>query len=209
MRLYHHPMSSNARRAVMTALALGTEVELVLVDLAKGEQRRPEYLRMNPNGKVPVLDDDGFVLWESHAIMKYLAEATPGQTLYPGPTEPGGRHARADVDRWMFWSAYHLQPSVSVLGWENVVKPMLGRGAPEPVLVARGEELVRECVRVLDRHLAGKQWVAHDRLTLADLALSTPFAMAKPARLPMVDCPNLTAWLDRVQSLEVWKKTSG
>src|SRR5579862_1624600 len=105
MRLYHHPLSSNARRAVMAALHLGTEVELVHVDLGKGEQRKPDYLKRNPNGKVPVLDDDGFLLWESCAIMQYLADRTPGQTLYP--TE---LRARADVNRWLFWSAHHFSP---------------------------------------------------------------------------------------------------
>jgi glutathione S-transferase len=83
MRLYHHPMSSNARRAVMTAVHLGTKLELVLVDLAKSEQRKPDFLALNPNGRVPVLDDDGFILTESHAIMQYLADGTPGQTVYP------------------------------------------------------------------------------------------------------------------------------
>src|SRR5262245_37217357 len=120
MRLYHHPMSSNARRARMTAIHLGTKLDLVVVDLGNGEQRRPDFLRLNPNGQVPVLDDDGFVLTESHAIMQYLADTTPGQTLYPEDVR-----ARADVNRWLFWSAYHFQPAISVLGWERVVKPMI------------------------------------------------------------------------------------
>src|SRR5580698_2908951 len=99
MKLFHHPMSANARRAVMTALHLRAPVDLVFVDLAKGAQREPQFLRRNPNGKVPVLEDDGFLLWESHAIMQYLAEKTPGQTLYPE-----GHRDRADVNRWLFWS---------------------------------------------------------------------------------------------------------
>ena len=86
MRLYHHPYSFNARRAVMTALHLKSPVELVFVDLAKGEQRQSQFLKLNPNHKVPVLEDDGFVLWESHAIMQYLADKTPRQTLYPTET---------------------------------------------------------------------------------------------------------------------------
>ncbi|HEX3597173.1 MAG TPA: glutathione S-transferase N-terminal domain-containing protein [Polyangiaceae bacterium] len=65
MRLYHHPMSSNARRAVMTAVHLAAPIELLVVDLSQGEQRPPEFLKMNPNGRVPVLEDDGFVLTES------------------------------------------------------------------------------------------------------------------------------------------------
>lgn len=75
MRLYHHPYSFNARRAVMTALHLKSPVELVFVDLGKGEQRQPQFLKLNPNHRVPVLEDDGFILWESYAITQYLADS--------------------------------------------------------------------------------------------------------------------------------------
>src|SRR5580704_6368530 len=167
MRLYYFPASLNARRAVMTAIHLGVDVDLVVVDLAKGEQRRADFLEKNPNGKVPVLEDDGFVLSESHAIMQYLADRTPGQSLYPGELR-----ARADVNRWLFWSAHHFTPAVSVLGWENFVKPMIGAGGPDPEAVKRGEALGAEHARILDQHLAGKRWIAQDHLTLADLAIA-------------------------------------
>lgn len=203
MRLYHHPMSSNARRALMTAIHLGTELDLVVVDLAKGQQRTPEFLRMNPNGQVPVLDDDGFLLTESHAIMQYLADITPGQTIYPTEVR-----ARADVNRWLFWSAYHFQPAISVLGWENLVKPMIGAGETDPKEVQRGEHLVTRCAQVLDGHLAGKQWVAQERLTLADLALAAPLMVTGPARLPVTGYANLQAWFGRVQELPAWQKTA-
>jgi glutathione S-transferase len=203
MRLYHHPMSSNARRAVMTALHLGTKVELSVVDLAKGAQQKPEFLRLNPGGKVPVLDDDGFHLTESHAIMQYLAEKTPGQTLYPAELR-----ARADVNRWLFWSAHHFAPAVGVLTWENMVKGMLGLGGPDAGAVKRGEEEVSKHAKLLDGHLAGRSWVSGDRLTLADLALATPLMMLAPAKLPVKECANLLAWFDRVQQLDAWKKTS-
>lgn len=202
MRLYHHPMSSNSRRARMAAIALQVDLELVVVDLARGEQRRPEFLRMNPNGRVPVLDDDGFLLNESHAIMQYLAVRTPGQKLYPMAPQP-----RADVSRWLFWSAQHLQPAVSVLGWERVIKPLLGLGASDAKEEARGEQLVTECARVLDGHLEGKQWVAQDQLTLADLALSTSFMNIDRARLPVTGYAHLQSWFRRVQDLDAWKLT--
>lgn len=73
MRLHHHPFSSNARRAVMTALHLGAPVDLVAVDLAKGGQRNPAFLALNPNGKVPVLEDGDFVLTESHGWLFWNA----------------------------------------------------------------------------------------------------------------------------------------
>jgi glutathione S-transferase len=202
MRLYHHPMSSNARRAVMTAIHLGTKLDLVVVDLAKGEQRAPDYLRKNPNGKVPVLEDDGLVLWESHAIMQYLADKTPGQTVYPAEIR-----ARADVNRWLFWSAYHFTPSISILGWENFVKPMIGQGDPDRLLVQRGEALVTENARVLDAHLEGKKWIAQDRLTLADLAIATPLMVIAQAKLPVNGFANLMTWFRRIEGLEAWKKT--
>jgi len=202
MRLYHHPMSTNARRAVMAAIELRAKIDLVLVDLAKGDQRKPDFLALNPNGKVPVLDDDGFVLWESHAIMQYLADKTPGQTLYPQETR-----ARADVNRWLFWNAHHFQPAVSILAWERVVKPLIGQGPADEMAVKRGEGLVTELSAVLDHHLAGRAWIAGDKLTLADLAIATPLSFIGRAKLPVSDRANLMRWLYRVEQLESWKKT--
>ncbi len=203
MRLYHHPLSSNARRAVMTALHLGAPVDLVPIDLGKGAQRKPDFLKLNPNGKVPVLEDGSFVLWESHAIMQYLADTTPGQTLYPIDVR-----GRADVNRWLFWCAHHWSPAIGVLGWENMVKKIVGAGAPDPGAVKRGEALVADCAAVLDAHLGGKRWVLGDVLTLADYALAAPLMAIVPAKLPVNGYANLMVWLRRVEALDAWKKTA-
>jgi glutathione S-transferase len=203
MRLYHHPYSFNARRAVMTALLLGAPVELVFVDLQKGEQRQPPFLKLNPNHKVPVLEDDGFVLWESHAIMQYLADKTPRQTLYPTETR-----ARADVNRWLFWCAQHFTPAIGILNWERVIKGMVGLGAADPAEVRRGEQLVREFGGILDAHLAGRDWICGDALSLADIAMATPLAATVPAKLPVADLDNVQRWFAGMQTLEAWKKTA-
>lgn len=204
MRLYFNALSACARRVRMTILALGIadDIELVNVELGAGEQRKPDFLRRNPNGRVPVLEDEGFVLWESHAIMQYLAEGVPGQTLYPSE-----RRARADVNRWLFWNANHFAPAVSVLNWERMVKRFLGAGEPDPVEVARGEKLVSQFAAVLDAHLAGKEWIAEGRLTLADLAISSQLMSTVPAKLPVTELPHLQAWFSRVRALDAWKKT--
>ncbi|MEO8700557.1 MAG: glutathione S-transferase family protein [Kofleriaceae bacterium] len=203
MKLYFHPMSGNSRRALLVATHLDIPLERIVVDLAKGEQRGAPHLDRNPNGRVPVLDDNGFVLWESRAIMQYLADKTPGQTLLP--LDPAGR---ADVTRWLFWCAVHMSAANTVLVFENFVKAIAGRGAPDPVEVARGEALVAQTAPVLDAHLAGKTWVAQDRLTLADLSLASSFALAGPARLPIAPYANIQAWLGRVQELDAWKRTA-
>lgn len=203
MRLYHHPYSFNARRAVLTALHLGAPVELVFVDLQKGEQRTPQFLKLNPNHRVPVLEDDGFVLWESYAIMQYLADKTLRQTLYPT-----GTRARADVNRWLFWCSQHFSPAVGILNWEHVIKGILGLGAADPNEVRRGEQLMREYGGVLDTHLAGRDWICGDALSLADIAIAVPLAATVPARLPVGDFENVQRWLTAMQTLEAWKRTA-
>jgi glutathione S-transferase len=203
MKLYFHPLSGNSRRVLLVATHLEIPLERILVDLTRGEQRSAVHLGINPNGHVPVLDDDGFILWESRAIMQYLAEKTPGQTLLP--TEP---RARADVNRWLFWCAAHMAPANTVLVQERFVKARTGRGPADPVEEARGEALVAKYAPVLDQHLADKEWVSQGRLTLADLSLSASFALAGPARLPIEKYTHLRAWLRRVQELDAWKQTA-
>jgi len=200
MKLYYHPQSGNSRRALLVANHLKLPLERVLVNLPGREQKGAPHLARNPNGRVPVLDDDGFLLWESRAIMIYLCDKTPGQDLLPVEAR-----AKADVMRWLFWCANHLQPAASIFMLENVVKQLTGRGAADPVELARGEALFAQFCPVLDAHLAGKSWVAQGRVTLADYSLAASFAAAVPARMPLQSYPNLREWLSRVEQLEAWK----
>jgi glutathione S-transferase len=201
MRLYHHPISSNARRVVMAAKLLGTPLELVEVDLMdEGDRRR--LAEINPNGKVPVLQDGAMLLWESCAILQYLADCAPDQTLYPQDVA-----ARADVNRWMFWACQHFAPAISVLTWERVWKGMVGAGPTDPLEVARGERELAECAAVLERHLAGREWLAGKSLSLADIAVAPPLMYTAMAQLALAGYPNLQAWFGRMQALDAWQQT--
>jgi glutathione S-transferase len=204
MRLYYHPLSSNSRRVLLTAVQLGVPLELVVVDLVNGEHKTSHYLQINPNGKVPLLEHDGFHLWESHAIMQYLADTCQGETLYPHAIQ-----VRADINRWLFWSAYHFTPAVGFISRERVSKKMVGgSGGPDPVEIARGEALLIAASDVLDRHLADRQWIAQDRLTLADLAIAAPLMHTAAAELPVTEHRRLQAWFARVTALDAWQKTA-
>jgi len=203
MRLYHHPMSLNARRAVLTALQLDAPVELAFVDLRAQENLKPQFLQMNPNHRVPVLVDGDFQLWESRAIMQYLADKTPRQTIYPTDVR-----ARADVNRWLFWCSQHFTPAIGILNWENFVKPMIGRGGPDPLEVKRGETLLAEFATVLDAHLASREWICGSALTLADLSIAAALGCAGPAKAPVAQYANLQKWFGSMQRLEAWKKTA-
>jgi glutathione S-transferase len=209
MRLYYNPKSSNSLRVLLTAAHLGVPLELSVVDLVRGEQRAPEFLAKNPNGKVPVLEDDGLVLWESHAIMQYLADKAapqqdePGQDIYPTDVR-----ARADVHRWLFWSAQHFAPAVSALSWEHYVKPLLGKGVADPEAVRRGEGVFRELGQVLDTHLARRLWIAQDTLTLADYAIASPLVAIERAKLPIAGFRSMLDWFHRIKELRAWRKVT-
>ncbi|RYE88125.1 MAG: glutathione S-transferase family protein, partial [Oxalobacteraceae bacterium] len=144
MHLYYSPVSSNARRVLLAAAHLGIDLDLVDIDLLDPEDRR-RLQEVNPNGKVPVLVDDGFVLSESCAIMQYLADGKPGQTLYP--TEP---LARADVNRWMFWGCQHFTQPIGQIAWENVWKKMVSGEDADLTLVAHGAHNLARAAAVLD-----------------------------------------------------------
>jgi glutathione S-transferase len=202
MRLYHHPFSSNARRAVITALELNIAVDLVLVDLPKREQRQPAFLARNPAGRVPVLEDGSVILPESHAIMLYLAAQAADQTLYPCALQ-----AQAQVNRWMFWCSAHFQPAISVLNWERFVKKVAGLGEPDAAEIVRGERLVQEVASLLDGHLASREWIAGPNMTLADISLATPLMTLQQARLPVAQFKHLLSWFARMQARESWQRT--
>jgi glutathione S-transferase len=202
MQFYYNPMSSNARRVMMTAAHLNTPLEMRLVTNMQEPVQRAELLRVNPNAKVPVLVDGDFVLWESCAIMQYLAENTPGQTLYPTELQ-----ARMDVHRWMFWNAQHWAPALGIFNWENHIKRWLGMGGADPAAIARGEAEVARFGAVLDAHLKGRQWMHGDTLSLADFTLATPLADIDAAKMPVTHFENLMAWLARVKELDAWKAT--
>jgi glutathione S-transferase len=202
MRLYHHPFSSNARRAVITALELNIPVDLVLVDLPKREQQQPAFLARNPAGRVPVLEDGSLILPESHAIMLYLVAQARGQTLYPCDLQ-----SQAQVNRWMFWCSAHFQPAVSVLNWELFVKKVAGLGEPDPAQIVRGERLVQEVGSLLDRHLASREWIAGPNMTLADISIATPLMTLHQARLPVAQFKHLLSWFDRMQARPSWQRT--
>ncbi len=202
MKLYTFPLSSNARKAVMAAHLLGSDVEHVLVNLATGDQRKPDFLKLNPNGKVPVLQDGDFVLTESNAIMMYLADKVPGNTVYP--SEP---RARAIVNQWLFWQANHWGPAIAALNFENVLKKMFGGGDPDPAHVKRNEDFLRQFGAVLDARLADRPWVAGDHVTIADIALAAPLMSMSMAKLPLDGFANVMAWFGRVKELDAWKKS--
>jgi glutathione S-transferase len=201
MKLYWHPISSSARRASMAAHLLGLNVEHVMVDLQKGAQRDPQFLSMNPNGKVPTLVDGDLVLWESMAIMLHLADKAQPTPHYPASHKP-------HIHQWLFWTSAHWSPPIGKLNFERMLKKMMNLGEPDAGAVAQAEKELHVVGKILDDALAGKTWLCGTSVpTLADVAVGVSMMTLHISQLPLQGYPNLMAWFGRMQELPSWKAT--
>jgi glutathione S-transferase len=201
MKLYQHPFSPNCQKVIAVAHEVGVPLELATVDLFKGEARTPAMRAKNPNGKLPILEDGDFVLWESTAMLAYVA-AKAGRTDL-APTTP---RERAEVTRWTSWQGAHFGPAIRKVAFERIVKKLVGQGAPDEAVVkaAIGEFAV--AASVLEQSLGTKEYVC-GRLTIADFDLAPYAALAGTCGLDFEPYPKAKAWLGRMVARDSMKKT--
>lgn len=172
-----------------------------IVDLGKGDQLTPEYIAMNPNKKMPALEDDGFVLWESNAILFYLASKRPQSGLWPSDVR-----AQADVLRWLAWESAHWDAeSIGMAGYEKTSRRVLGLGPADPAFIARGEQNFDRFAAVLNQHLKGRTWLTGNHLTIADFSVGGMTYFAMRLELPMTKFPEISRWYDRLAALPGWQ----
>src|SRR6202166_3131702 len=166
MKLYLFPAGRAVGvLALKNHLALDCEVQLL--DFKRGDQLTPQYLALNPNKKMPTLEDDGFVLWESNAILFYMAAKHPEKGLWAFDLK-----GQADVLRWLAWESAHWDAeSCGMVSYEKASKAVLGRGPPDRAFIARGEQNFARFAAVLDTALRSKTWLIGDRLTIADFSI--------------------------------------
>ena len=202
MKLYGFPPSPNTWKVRAGAHHMGLPLELELVDLTKGAQRKPEYLALNPTGRTPTLVDDDFTLWESAAILQYLG-SKKDTTLWPNNAK-----ARADIMRWQSWHLQHWSRGVNGFVFENLVKSILKIGDPDPKALAQAGELFQQDALVLDKHLERHAYLVNDALTLADFTVVAPLFLAERARVPLETFGNLRRWFAAQAALAAWKETA-
>lgn len=203
IEIYAFPPSPRAFRPMALANHLGLDWTLRALDLPKGEHKTAEFAALNPNMRIPTLKDGDYVLWESGAILQYLAGKKPESGLLP--TDETGR---LNVTRWQFWDACHWDPACAVYLFENFVKPVLVKsGEPDQAALAKGAELFHRAAKVLDNHLKHNKYVAGDRLSVADFSIGAPLNYAEAARIPIEAYPEITRWFATLRSLPAWQKT--
>ncbi len=199
MKIYDFPLSPNCRKVRAVAYELGLAPTFVRVHLFEGEQHRAPLAGLNPNHRVPVLLDGDFVLWESNAIVGYLAA---GSHLLPAEPRP-----RADVQRWCDWELSHFGPVVRKVAFERLVKPLTGRGPADPKVVEEALADYQRLANVLEislgdgAHLAGA-------LSIADFVVASIFSIGvdDAVGLQTAAFPRVHAWLGRMMARDAMRR---
>jgi glutathione S-transferase len=201
MRLYFFPISTRVLAIVALKNYLALDCEINPIDLGRGDQLTPEYLALNPNRKMPTLTDGEFVLWESNAILFYMAAKRPQSGLWPLDLR-----GQADVLRWLAWESAHWDAeSCGMVAYEKASKAVLGLGAPDPAFIARGEQNFFRFAAVLDDHLKGRAWLIGERPTIADFSIGAFVPSAARLGLPLTRFSEIGRWYEGLAALPAWR----
>src|SRR6185503_9506677 len=187
--LYTTPLSANGRKPLAVSRQLALSIELQTVNVYRGEGRAAAYLALNTQGKVPTLVDGDLVLWESNAILQYLAEAYGDYALWSRSPK-----RRADLTRWLFWESAHWQPTLTQV-LTPVVAQRLALGDTGLSASANWSlPAFQDLARLLDVQLLGRPFVGGDELTIADFSIAGMMTYARIGSFPFDVYTGIAAW---------------
>jgi glutathione S-transferase len=198
MELYYFEAMS-PRKACAVARYLDAPVEFIWLDPRKGDHKAPNFLSINPNGKLPVLVDGDTIVWEANAVMCYLARSV-GSDLWPQDER------QIDVIRWFSWDAAHFTRYTGMLYFEHIIKPRFNIGPADATVVDEALKMFRQFGRVLDDHLAEREYLVGAALTVADFAVACTLPYAENARIPLAEFPAMQRWHARLSMLPAWRQ---
>jgi len=198
LKIWGRVNSVNVKKVIWCVEELGLPYERIDAGMEHGVVGTPEYQRMNPNARVPTIDDDGFVLWESQAIVRYLCLKHSLGTLCPTDIQK-----RADADRWMDWNTAHLAGPFREVFWGMV------RTAPEKrdlAFIEKNRVVTAKALDIPEKVLGTQPFIAGDRLTMGDFPLGTyvHLWMSMPIERPAH--PNLVAYHKRLLERPAFNK---
>lgn len=197
LKIWGRSSSSNVAKVCWACGEMGLEFERYDVGGDFGGNDTPEYLAMNPNGRVPTIDDDGFILWESNAIVRYLARKHDQGGLCPSDPQ-----AYADADRWMDWQQTTLGPAFGPYFRQMVMTPAAEH---KQAVMDAAVEATGEVLGILERHLQGRQFMLGDRLTMADIPLCAVIYRWFEMDIDRPSLPTLEAYYRRLAGREAFQ----
>jgi glutathione S-transferase len=200
MKIFGHPMSTCTRKVLTTLAETHTPYELVVVDFAKGEHKQPPHILRQPFGQVPALEDDGFALYESRAMCRYLNDKADG------PLVPRDLRARAVAEQWISIESANFSGHAMKFIYQYVFK----RDVDPKVLEAAGQAL-DNTLGIMDAQLAKHPYIAGSTFTLADICYMPylEYVMASPAKEIVAKHPNVSAWWAKISDRPSWRKVTG
>jgi glutathione S-transferase len=188
----HGTAFSRAGRALWAARETGVAFDLVEVDPHSGATKTPEFLAINPNGRIPAIDDDGTRLFESFAIVLYLAKKYGSggpEPIYPSSVEDEGR-----VLQWSFWAVNEIDSNMNTVLYERRFKPEAER---DPAAADAAAERLKAPLSVLDGVLAARKWLVGGRFTVADLNVAASVGAGAMVDFDFSPWPRVIEWLGR------------
>lgn len=191
IKIWGRANSANVKKVLVVADELNVPFERIDAGMQFGVVDTPEYRKLNPNGRVPTIEDGDYVLWESHAICRYLAMSYGGEAIYPA--DPA---RRASVDRWLDWTLSVVVPVDVPLFWGTIRTPPEKQ---DKAAIAENVKKVSAVFQILEERLAGRDYIEGGQATLADLVLG--IFVHRYLKNPFIDRPNqprLAAWCDRL-----------
>ena len=197
LKIWGRVNSVNVKKVLWAAEELGLKYERVDAGMQYGVINTPEYKKMNPNSLVPTIEDDGFVLWESHAIVRYLAAKHGAGTLWPSDAKQ-----RADAERWMDWS-YTFQANFRAVFWGLVRTPAEKR---DMKAIEDARKKCGELLAIADAALADRQYFGGNALTIGDVPLGCHVQLWMRLPIERPEHPNLKRWFERLCGRPAYKK---
>ncbi len=198
LKIWGRANSSNLKKVTWLCEEIGLPYNRVDAGMSFGVVNTPEYRKLNPNGLVPTIDDEGFILWESNAIVRYLAAKHAAGTLWPTDLK-----VRAESDRWMDWCTGTLWPAFRPVFWNLVRTPADKRNQKE---IDEGSQKTGEILARLDGYLAGRKFVAGDQLTIGDIAFGPVVYLVQNVPFDRPKLANYDAWYARISERPAFKK---
>lgn len=205
MKVYGHPMSTCTRKVLTVLAEKGHEAEFVLVDLMKGEHKRDEHVMRQPFGVVPALEDDGFWLYESRAMVRYLDEKLSGPKLMPSDAKE-----RALAEQWISVEYSYFTPAAMKIIYQMLFTRM-GGGTPDMSIVEKGRAETARALDVAEKTLVKQEFFGGKHFSLADVSWMpyVQYLFASEAGDLITSRDGVRAWWERVSTRPSWKKVAG
>jgi len=198
LKIYGRATSANVQKVMWAIGELGLPYERTDIGGPFGQNGEPWYRTLNPNGVVPTLEEDGFVLWESNACVSYIASK-----YGPGRLEPSDLRQRASAHRWMDWQLTTLGPAIFPMFWGLVRTPQDQRD-PQAIDAARAK--TEDCLRVLDRYLGETAFLAGDAFSMGDIPCAIfTYRYYKLASQP-IPIPNVARWYEAIAQRPAYRE---